>query len=91
MITAKIFKVKETIQHNGKKYYRVIGYDNRFSYFMGVESFTGAKENETFMEALEQIDTLINHCIVSDKTIHVVFPKKEKPKSKEEKPVDVGR
>lgn len=91
MITAKIFKVKETVEHGGKKFYRVLGYDNKFDYFLGNPSFQGAKENETFMDALNQIDTLIDCCVVSDKTIHVVFPKKEKQKSKNEKPVDVGR
>jgi len=91
MITSKIFKVKETIEQGGRKFYRVVGFDNKFQYFFGIESFVGAKENETFMDALSQIDKLINACVVSDKTIYVVFPKKEKSKPKEKKPVGVGR
>ena len=78
MITSKIFKVKETVQHDGKKYYRVVGFSNRLEYFLGVTDFNGQLKNKTFMEALNQIDTLIDNCVISDKTIHVVFSKKEK-------------
>ena len=86
MITAKIFKVKEATQYDGDKYYHVLGYDNKLFYLLGWYSFYGSKENETFMEAMEQIDSLIDYRIVSDKTIHVVFPdKKNKPTKQKEK------
>lgn len=73
MITSKIFKVKEVTQRDGEKYYKVYGYDNKLGYFLGVDSFCGSKENKTFSEALDQIDTLINCSVYSIKTIHVVF------------------
>ncbi len=67
----KYFKIKEIIQKNGVKIYKVYGYSTRLELFFGMGT-QYHRDNITFMDALDQIDTLYSLLVVSKKTVYII-------------------
>lgn len=72
MGTNKIFAVKQIVQNNGKVIYKVFGYASKFNKFLNSPNSEYTKENKSFEEALDQIDTIQQHIAKQVRTVYTV-------------------